>query len=194
MSFKKLILFAASFFFVSQSIYSQVKVKELSNEKIKKIAALLCSDAFTIAGSEQRSRAGTETLNQFMHFFEIKKTDPNYKLKVATAYNKYADRLICRSKPTDLSRSPEQYLKRIVSIGMYWTILYDFLLYDQEEYPIDVNTIEMVNGRPETLLDYLNTMLKDPRREYKFNVKEIQLLRGLIIEDYGAKTAKELEK
>lgn len=86
-------------------------------------------------------------------------------------------------------------MKRVVSLGMYETILYDFFLYDEEEYPINVNTVEILpNGEKETLLDYINKILADPEVDKKYDVKEIKQLKRVIVKDYNAKTAAELKK
>jgi hypothetical protein len=78
---------------------------------------------------------------------------------------------------------------------MYRTILYDFLLYDQDEYPIDVNTMEILpNDEKEMLFDYLNKILADPEVDKNYNVKEILVLKQTIIDDYKAKTASELKE
>ena len=171
------------------------ETKEYTCEELEEFASLICANARRLSKGDSISKAGEIIEDDFISKFGIDKNDPNYKKLVAAVYNKYADCFICRDKPTKFTRNPEHFLKRVVSLGMYETILYDFLLYDEDEYPIDVNTIEILpNGEKETLLDYIDKILADPEVSKKYDVKEILDLRGLIIEDFGAKKASDLKK
>jgi len=168
--------------------------KEYSCEELEEFAQAICGTARMLSRGDSISKAGEIIENEFLKKFGIDKNDPNYKQLVAAVYNKYAECLICKDNPRSRSRVPEHFLKRVVSLGMYESILYDFLLYDEEEYPIDVNTIEILpNGEKETFLDYIDKILDDPEVSKKYDVKEIRDLRGLIIEDYRAKKASELK-
>lgn len=163
-------------------------------EELEEFAQFLCNTATTLSRGDSISKAGEIIEERFLKKFGIDKNHPNYKQLVAAVYNKYAACLICKDKPTPHTRNPEQFLKRVISLGMYESILYDFLLYDEEEYPIDVNTIEILpNGEKETLLDYVDKILADPKVSEKYDVKEIQSLRRVIIKDYNAKKASEIK-
>ena len=171
---------------------SAQETKEYTCEELEEFGSLICANARRLSRGNSISKAGQIIEQDFINKFGIDKNNPNYKQLVAAVYNKYAACLICHDKPTKFTRTPEQFMKRVVSLGMYESILYDFLLYDEEEYPIDVNTIEMVNGKPETLLDYLDHILADPQVERKYNKNEIYVLRETIIDDFGVKKASEL--
>ena len=171
------------------------ETKEYTCEELEDFTQMICNEATSLSRGDSISKAGEIIEKRFLKMFGIDKNDPNYKKLVAAVYNKYAACFICRDKPTSKTRNPEQFLKRVVSLGMYETILYDFFLYDEEEYPINVNTIEILpNGEKETLLDYINKILADPEVDKKYDVKEILDLKGLIIEDFGAKKASDLKK
>ena len=170
------------------------ETKEYTCEELQDFSEIICAEATSLSRGDSISKAGEIIEAMFIKMFGIDKNDPNYKQLVAAVYNKYADCFICRDKPTKFTRNPEQFMKRVVSLGMYESILDDFLLYDNEEYPINVNTIEIVNGEPETFLDYLNKILADPKVDKKYDVKEIKSLRRYVIEDYNAKTAAELKQ
>ena len=121
-----------------------------------------------------------------------KMTNKNYKQKFTELYNKYSDKFICTDKPTEKSRNPEHFLKRVVCLSMYESIFYDFLLSDPEEYPIDVNTVEIVNGKPETLIDYIDNIITNPEISKNYDVGQIKDLKSWLVEEYGAKKANEL--
>jgi hypothetical protein len=76
---------------------------------------------------------------------------------------------------------------------MYKSVFYDFLLSDEDDYPIDVNAVELYNGKEETLLDYLDEILSNSEKLKNYNSQEIIMLRMTIIEDYNAKTAAQLK-
>jgi len=171
------------------------ETKEYTCEELEDFSEIICAEATSLSRGDSISKAGEIIEAMFIKMFGIDKNDPNYKQLVAAVYNKYAACLICRDKPNFRTRNPEQFLKRVVSLGMYESILYDFFLYDEDEYPIDVNTIEILpNGEKETLLDYINKILADPEVDKKYDVKEILDLRTWIIEYYGAKKASELKQ
>lgn len=166
--------------------------EKISDESLAEFAKLLCSTARRLSRGDSISKSGSIIENEFIKKFGINKKDKDYKKQVADIYNKYADKLICIDTPTPHTRSPEQFIKRVISLGMYEYILYDFLLYDEEEYPIDVNTVEVVDGKKETVLDYIDNILADPEVSNKYDVAEIKDLRGLLIEDFKAKKANDL--
>jgi len=51
--------------------------------------------------------------------------------------------MICYESPVDEARYPQHFMKRIVDLRMYKSVLYGFLLSDEDDYPIDVNTLEI---------------------------------------------------
>jgi len=64
-------------------------------------------------------------------------------------------KVIC-SSPT--GKYPEQHIfKRAISMKLQEIVLTDFFLDDENNFPIDVNVIQIhPNGSKKTLLDYLN--------------------------------------
>ena len=159
------------------------EIKEYTCEELEEFARVICSSATRLSRSDSISEAGNQIQLLFILEFGIDKNDPNYKKLVAAVYNKYADCFICRDKPTSKTRNPEQFMKRVVSLGMYETILYDFFLYDEEEYPINVNTVEILPGCYAMLYKIVEN-----------DLKEIKQLKRVIVKDYNAKTAAELKK
>ncbi|MEH6537831.1 MAG: hypothetical protein V7719_15625, partial [Psychroserpens sp.] len=138
--------------------------------------------------------AGSNMEKMILNFIGVSKEDPNYKEKLTKFWNENSEKFICYEGPEDETRNPQHFMKRIVDLGMYNTVLYDFLLSDEDEYSIDVNAIEIYKGKEETLLDYLDSIIANPEKAKEYNMPEIKDLRGVIIEDYGAKTASELKK
>jgi hypothetical protein len=179
-------------FFIVFSFQAQEKTT-FTKEEIKSFIELSCSNAFRLAGSEQRPESCIEIENNFLKILNITRETPNYKLKIAKFWNTYNHLFICTDKPTRITRKPEHFLKRVVSIGMYETILYDFLLSDPETFLIDVNAVEMVKGKPETLLDYIDYIVGNSGVKKEYDISQINDLRTWLVEYYSAKKAAELK-
>ena len=86
--------------------------------------------------------------------------------------------------------APQHLSKRIIDMRLHKDVYYKYLLRDKE---IDINGIDIVNGRKETILDYIDGILSDPDAEDKYNVKEIKGLRRMFVKRFGAKSAEELD-
>lgn len=164
-------------------------MNKLSETEIVKFRNNLCSTAHTFS-----RKVVVYTLQSvFINRFKLSKDSKNLNKQIAYYYNLYADRLNCTISPHERSRNPENFLKRAVSLGKYETILYDFLLSDPEKIQINVNSVEVINGKKETLLDYLNTILATPAKRSQYVASDLEDLRSWIIDEYGAKTAEELK-
>lgn len=83
-------------------------------------------------------------------------------------------------------------MKRAVDMNMYNEIFYEFLPYDSEEFPVDVNAVENCRGTPETLLDYLDDIIYSPELHQHYWMPIIVELRDIIVDEYGAKHARDL--
>ncbi|MEH6537832.1 MAG: hypothetical protein V7719_15630 [Psychroserpens sp.] len=177
---------------VSFNTQAQNETK-ISEERMEDFIKNMCSAAlaFRIADA---SKAGQGVEGLILNFLGTSKEDPNHKEIFTAFWNENSYRFICHEEgTTKYTRTPQHFMKRIVDLGMYKSVGYDFLLSDEDEYPIDVNTIEIYNGKEETLLDYIDAILKDHKVESKYNVKEIKDLRDVIILDYNGKKASELK-
>lgn len=167
------------------------KLKDgIEDSEIKKVAKQLCSTlSLSLA---QGSRETWQYIEDIMlKYLEIDKKTKNYKFLVSEFWNKYAQKFICIDDHP-LARTPQQFMKRVIDFGLQDDIFYNFLLFDEEEYPIRVNHIEYYNGEPETVLDYIDSILKDPKNEKKYEFKQVKALREVLIEDYNAKKAREI--
>jgi len=166
------------------------KLSKDEAESIKRLSTKMCTQ-LQMSKTAKHEDAGRQVEKHILNQLNITREDPNYKLKAANFWNKYAEYFVCTNNGG--RRKPQHFLKRVVDMDFTNKVLYDFLLYDEEEYPISVNAIEIYKGKEETFLDYLNAILADPKNEEFYSFKEIKLLKSIIIEDYGAKTASELK-
>lgn len=159
----------------------------LDKEKFDTFVLQICAHSDSLRTSTPKE-AGVKIENLFLEYLGINREASNYKKKIADFYNAHHDKLICKNTNADFKR-PEHFLKRVINASMYKFILEDFLLYDEEELPINVNTVEIHNGNKETVVDYIDKILASPDLYTQFteeNIKEISLLQELLIEDFGA--------
>ncbi len=71
-------------------------------------------------------------------------------------------------------------------------VLLGYLLQEDAKEKINVNAYEFVNGSAETLLDYLYYLLNDPEKQKSYSEEELYELVEILLDEYDAKTAKEL--
>jgi hypothetical protein len=184
-----LLVFVVLFSFNTQA-QNETKIDDA---RIEDLSIRICRSALTFRNASAKT-AGESIEYMILKFLGTSKEDPNHKVILTKFWNENSEKLICYEGPEDETRNPQHFLKRIVDLGMYNSVLYDFLLYDEDEYPIDVNTVEIYNGKEETLLDYLDQIISNPEKAKEYNIKEVKLLRLTILEDYNAKKASELNK
>ena len=117
------------------------------------VAASLTSK---MCGVLHSSHLSSERLEQILlQTFDISEDAPDYKFSAAQFWNANSHKVIC-SSPT--GKYPEQHIfKRAISMKLQEIVLTDFFLDDENNFPIDVNVIQIhPNGSKKTLLDYLN--------------------------------------
>ncbi|WP_282148383.1 hypothetical protein [Algibacter lectus] len=114
--------------------------------------------------------------------------DPDRKKKVSDYLNKHSHILICGDHGTEGIREREQLLKRSISSGLYGYL--EQLAID-EEYSVDFNVYEIINGKKETLLDYIYLIINNPQYARDYEIIELRAL-ARSIEKRGGKRGKDL--
>tara|TARA_R110002051_G_scaffold59843_2_gene109785 strand:+ start:106 stop:654 length:549 start_codon:yes stop_codon:yes gene_type:complete len=167
-------------FIVLVSINTQAQSEiEISDERMEDFIKKMCRVSLTFRTSAAK-QAGSNMEKLILHFLGLTKEDPNYKEKLTKFWNENSDKFICFDEgSTKYTRTPQHFLKRIVDLGMHKTVFYDFLLSDPEGYAIDVNTIEIYNGKEETILDYIDNVLSQPNASSKYTCKRSRKLSKL---------------
>lgn len=117
-----------------------------------------------------------------------KETTPNYRLRVRDFWNENHEQMICRNEIQGLD-SPQHILKRVIDMRNTTSFYFDYFISDRQ---VNVNAIEYRNGNPETVIDFIDTILSDPQAEELYDVQELGRLKYFLIEIMGAKTSEEL--
>ncbi|MEQ3664115.1 hypothetical protein [Olleya sp.] len=115
--------------------------------------------------------------------------DPDRKKKVSDYLNKHSDILICGDDGVEGIRKREQLLKRSVSCGLYGYLQH---LAMDNQYSVDFNKYEIINGEKETLLDFIYLIINDVDLAEDYDILELEALADAI-EEKGGKRGKDLE-
>ncbi|MBL6449625.1 hypothetical protein JMN32_25160 [Fulvivirga sp. 29W222] len=166
-------------------IQNDIQIKDLTNTELEQITKRLCIKVIEagITGfkSEEFKRLIHEALNTPN---DLKESNKN--MIIVAFLNKYKQKLIC-PKVTGKTDSRDMLIyKKAALEGI--VDLYDEILLDNEAFPnIDFNGYEIVDGNKETVVDYIDYLIKT----VLYDKDELELLRDDII-DYGGKRGVEL--
>jgi hypothetical protein len=130
---------------------------------------------------------------EVLTFLNTTTEDDDYKTKLVDFWNNYNHFFICSVKDDEII---EHILKRTLNKLFYKDkqILFNWLFELDKTKKIDFNQVIYFDGYPETILDFLNTILQNSYEYQQFDSITITELRLRLIEDYNAKTASELKK
>lgn len=129
--------------------------QEYSSLTNKKIAYKLCNIYGAAPGLGKKP---LEEIKKFILQFRGLPDDyENWEKVVIEFLNEYGEDLICPKGDSTALYDNEHFYKRAVS-SYRFEIFYDLLTDD--EYPVELNMIQMRNGEPETLLDFIKKRIK----------------------------------
>ncbi len=129
---------------------------------------------------------------ELLTFLNTTKEDLDYKTKLVDFWNNYNHFFICTDKDDEIL---EHILKRSLNKLFYKDndMLFNWLFELDKTKKIDFNQVIYFDGYPETILDFLNTILQNSYEYQQFDSIAITELRLKLIEDYNAKTASQLK-
>ncbi len=138
--------------------------KGLDKDNIKVLVTRICSQ-LQISKTTGDEDTGERIENHFLTHLGITRETKGYQLLITNFWNSHSQELICDNGASGM-RNPQAFMKRAIDMGMEGSALYDFILTDEDEYPVTVNHVQIVNGKKETVLDYVELILTtDPRKK-----------------------------
>jgi hypothetical protein len=114
--------------------------------------------------------------------------DPNLNDSVTLFWNENFDDLICTGFHKD-HEYPQHMLKRVISLRVFHTFFAEFFFKNRN---LTVNNQQIRDGSNETILDFIDRVLADPRSEKTYNVYMLREVRKMLLFTYDAKTAAQL--
>ncbi len=151
-------------------------------EQVKVVAKAACD---YLTGSIRKGFNPIKFKESIANQIGVNPNDKDINTIISNFLNQYKNQMICLANPTDNSKRDMHLYKYALLRGVI--DLYDEILFDDEEFSIDFNAVEIVEGKPETLLDYIDkrltkeSMLKDTLKGIRMDVV-----------DLGGKTAQQL--
>jgi hypothetical protein len=115
--------------------------------------------------------------------------DPLRAKKISDFINNNHDKLICSDDSLQKHRKREHVFKRAIALQSYY---YFHHLAKSDDYSINMNFYEIVDGKKETLLDYVDMILNDPEKREMYNLNSLNNLRDTL-EDLGVVKGSELD-
>ena len=132
---------------ISLSVNAQTDYSKMSDREIVRCACRAYGDAPSLG------KAPLEELTKFILAYRgLPMTYEPWEKIVIEFLNEYGEKLICEKASSSALFDNEHFYKRAVS-SYSFKIFYDLLTDD--EYPVELNMIQMRNGEPETLLDFI---------------------------------------
>jgi hypothetical protein len=115
--------------------------------------------------------------------------DPQKNNIISKFFNDNEEKLICEDDSDESIRDNEHIFKRSIARGEHFFIKH---VAKSDDYEINLNFFEMIDGKKETILDYLDKILVDQESAAEeYDVDELLLLREYL-EENDAKRGNEL--
>lgn len=147
-----------------------------------------------ICGAGYINWSSTDSIGNFeaalLRHLGYPKDHPDKEKIITKFFNENNALLICGDDNDTYIRENEHILKRSLALGEW-----DFLGYvaNNPKYDgFDWNFYEIVDGKKETILDYLDMIINDEELASEYDVDELKTLIG-VLEESGAKRGRELE-
>ena len=156
----------------------------ISDDKVKEVAHKLCSDVIVARQKAYDVPKWEETMRTYLDYKGTKSEFPQY---FNSFLNTYKNHIICPKFHVTTNIYPPQHLfKRILAAGMNET--YEEYFFNFENGDVDFNAYDIVDGKKETILDWVEKWVRDKRGD-----SEVILDVASALEDeFGAKRGNEL--
>ena len=156
-----------------------------AQEKDDNLADIFCSLGYSNWGSSEPV-VGFERV--ILSHLGVDENHPDKEKLISKFFNENNAKLICGEDTDEFIRPNEHILKRSIALSEY-----DFLLHaaNSSKYTLDWNFYEMVDGKKETILDYLDMIINDEELALEYNIPELRTLVSTL-EARGGKRGKDL--
>jgi hypothetical protein len=188
----------------TSSIQAANTIDFVSDPKVREMAISLC---IKMARANAEGKDIVKTMeDKMLTHLGLSRATPKYQDKLIAFYNANDNDFICRGRIDSTTRTSEHIMKRALALSIHNKV-FDGFFFNTDDIDVDFNAVEWVTkgedmhkvthtkwgtGEPETIVDYLDKILADPKESRKYVVTDIMRLRKDIVKYYGGKTAKEL--
>ncbi|MBG7612334.1 hypothetical protein IU405_08750 [Polaribacter sp. BAL334] len=165
----------------TQALY-QNQVQEYTPEQIEGAAIAAC---LNLEQSLTQGFSAAKFKEKIANQIGLDINDKDFNKKFYGFLNQYKNKMICAKDPKSNTSRSMHFYKYALFRGII--DLYDDVLFYDEEFEIDFNAVEIVNGKPETLVDFID-------KEIATGTMRANTLKGIRIDvvDLGGKTGQQL--
>jgi hypothetical protein len=176
--------------FKVQAQKDSIEISELEKKELRVLANQIATK-FTIAKEVNNKNLVIQVNELIENYLDLNHSENNKK-EILIFWNTKSQYLICDTG-TKKSRESENILKRAIYLKLYPEMFFSYLM-SFKDPTIDFNAIEVVDGKNETILDYIDNIMEEQDVELNYNASQVRKLRKILATQFGAKKASELEK
>lgn len=163
-------------------LQQELQLRPLSKKEVDYIANQLCyvTDSASVKGFDKELFE-----KPILDTYKISKNDKNKNQIVSHFLNTYKNDLICKKASDSIVRRDLHVYK----LALFRSVIdtFDELLLDEDNYTIDFNAYEIVDGKKETVVDYIDKLIAAGRHDRG----ELLSIRDVIVH-LGGKKGSEL--
>ncbi|OMP30128.1 MULTISPECIES: hypothetical protein [Mangrovimonas] len=161
-----------------------VELDSLNEEQLQKAKKVLCNMNYIVELTGINKDRYQEDLTKIGVFNGTKE---EFKVFFPEFLKKYSDHFIC---PENKQRNIRAgyFLKQTAQLGIF--SIFDKIFFEYEEGGVDFNSYEIVDGKKETLLDFVEKLIAQNYGEKA----QLEYLAEVIRDEYGAKRGSELKE
>lgn len=167
---------------------NEVDAEEM--EALKLLANKICSSINSVSDSTDANII--EQVNGYItHYLGLEEGEQN-TTEIYSFWITNSQYLICDIESVEAGRDIEHVLKRAIAMHYHKQFFYEYLF--KAGSGEIFNTTELVDGKEETLLDYIDKLMGEEDFEFNYNPAEMKRLRNILVKNFGAKTAEQLRQ
>ncbi len=159
--------------------------------ELKRLNKMMCNNLMA-------SRVSGMSLDRLLNlslsrYFRVPPDAPGFHEKVQQFWDTHYAQLICDDIKDGFTKTKSTHLsKRAWDLNQHDTFIFDFLLNEDRTY-LNINAVDYsFEGKPETLLDFLERIYNNPKRYPRYDLNEVKDMIMELRVAYGAKRAREL--
>jgi hypothetical protein len=160
--------------------------------KLENLIKTVCSKALhahTDSSKEGANKIGTRIENLILSHLQITKNKKEYKKMISEFWNTNHNKFICEA---NTHYAKKHLFKIVIDMRIYDHVLLNYFLKEDQVHKFNVNAYEVVNKKPETVLDYLYDIKTGLNSSRPYNIPEIEELIEVLEDEYGALRGKDL--
>jgi hypothetical protein len=188
-----LFIFQASYAFSADTSRDAYKDENIKKTKLEDLVQKVCSKIMHAKNSQNKEivdEVGKSIEKILLSYLDKSRSSKNYKKEIATFWNKYHESFICKQ---NTHYGNKHLFKVVVDMQMQTPVLLDYFLHEDNKYKINVNAYEIVEGKPETVLDYLDNIVTGNGGGLEYDIPAIKELIEIFEDEYKGLRGEELK-